>query len=187
MPPRTTSRGSACSFSLLWLPSLSSCPPLLRRISLALSIRIAKRFPASPCIHGVSSRKRCSTDDKNELFLSCLCRSSSCSFVSSDDRRSRVSFSSTATLSHPVSSSTRLKSRRDLTNRLIRSSLFPDSGLSRCIPRCTAPSFEIHLFGSPPVDSIPFPPLQDYPEYVQFGMVALVYLLSAIYLRKPRY
>lgn len=38
-----------------------------------------------------------------------------------------------------------------------------------------------------PVDPIPFPPLRDYPEYVQFGTVAPVYLLSVIYLEKPRY
>lgn len=103
MPPRTTSRGSA----LPLFPLLSPCP--INR-SLALTVRIAKRFSISTCIHGVSTRKRrCSPDDKNGLFLSCR---------PTPSPRPAVDFS--VSFSSFASSTARLPG--DLTNRLIRSS-----------------------------------------------------------------
>lgn len=94
-------------------PPFSSCPT---RISLALPVRIAKRFSVSTCIHVVSSRRRrCSPDDKNGLFLSCRP-------IPPPPLGDRRFLCLVLLLRCPsfVSSTARLP--RDLTNRLIRSS-----------------------------------------------------------------
>lgn len=132
------------------------------------SIRIAKRFPASTCIHGISSWKR--RDPLSAI------REETGSFP----------FSSSLFLS---SFFPRLIASRSLPPRhcpggsyeSFNSIFLPDSALP-CNPR-RGPSRSI--YSARPGPDLIFPPLRDYPEYVQFGRRALPYLLSVIYLRKP--
>lgn len=137
------------------------------------SIRIAKRFPVSTCIHDISSWKR--RDPLPAI------------------REKTGSFPFLPVSSPLFSPHLAIVSRSLLPRRcLFRFSLgcpggpyesfnsifLPDSALP-CNPRRGAPSFEIHLFG-PPRTRSHFPPLWDYPEYVQFGRWhwRIYYLLS---------
>lgn len=171
MPPRTTSRGSA--------PPLPSPPLLLPLLpcpingSLALSVRIAKRFSISTCIHGVSSRKRrCFSDDKNGLFPSCH------PIPPPGDLSVDFSVSFSLLVSRcPSFASSTAWLPGDLTNRLIRSSqilLFVHPA-RHDTTRC--PSRSIYSAPRPALDLIPFSPYEIIPNTYNLDW-CIYYLLS---------